>query len=206
MSARIVTLIDADPGRSAEICVKLSQHDIRADISESVSQLEPEALNSSAFLIYDSPGAIAGLLNWMGDNNLWRPVIAYYNAPSMARVVDAINEGANDYLPWPISVSKLQYAIDQLTGLEHSLGEQKARRRHARGRIEVLSRRERQILILVAKGCSSRSIGEYLKISPKTVEVHRAHLVMKLGVENSFEAAKLVFEAGLADDVLPRAA
>jgi FixJ family two-component response regulator len=197
-----LTLLDADPRRRAETTFALSQHNIGVVPFESVDELLPSAADAVAFLIFDCPGAIAGLLNWMGDNNAWRPVIAYAKEPTIARVVCAINEGANDYLSWPISVPKLQQSIDQLFSLKDSLGELKARRRQAWGRIKGLSRRERQTLVLVARGYSSRNIGERLNISPRTVEIHRANLVKKLGVESTVEATQIVFQAGLADKVL----
>lgn len=202
MSAVHLTLLDADSRRRAETTFAIAQHGIRIDPFESLSELSPNATNATAFLVFDGPGAIGEVLDWMGDINVWRPVIAYAHAPTIARVVTAINEGANDYLSWPIAMPKLQYAIDRLAESRNSLGELKARRRHASRRIDVLSQREKETLVLVAKGYSSRIIGECLNISPRTVEIHRANAVRKLRVDTTVEAIQTVFEAGLASETL----
>jgi len=48
--------------------------------------------------------------------------------------------------------------------------------------LESLSPRERQILVMVAKGATSASIGEELHLSPKTVDTYRSRLMAKLGL------------------------
>lgn len=50
---------------------------------------------------------------------------------------------------------------------------------------QALTQKEREIAYLVYKGFSSRQIGEHLKISAKTVEVHRHHIYQKLGLNKS---------------------
>jgi DNA-binding NarL/FixJ family response regulator len=45
-----------------------------------------------------------------------------------------------------------------------------------------LTSRERQVLQLVVEGCGNKETAERLGISPKTVEVHRAHIASKLGI------------------------
>ncbi|WP_260463801.1 response regulator transcription factor [Burkholderia sp. Bp8963] len=48
----------------------------------------------------------------------------------------------------------------------------------------TLTSRERTVMRLVVEGHTSRQVGECLKISPKTVEKHRANLMHKLGIAN----------------------
>lgn len=51
----------------------------------------------------------------------------------------------------------------------------------------LLTSREREVLILVAQGHSTREIAEMLHISPNTVDVHRAHMMQKLDLHNIAE-------------------
>ncbi len=51
----------------------------------------------------------------------------------------------------------------------------------------ALTNREREVLQLIAEGQKNREIAECLCISPRTVENHRANMMKKLGVKNSFE-------------------
>ncbi|HYD32257.1 MAG TPA: response regulator [Azospirillaceae bacterium] len=60
-----------------------------------------------------------------------------------------------------------------------------------------LSRRERQVLKLVAEGFRNREIGEQLAISAKTVEKHRASLMRKLGATTAAELAGFALRQGL---------
>ena len=64
-------------------------------------------------------------------------------------------------------------------------------------KLAALSPRERQVLALIARGKSARSIGLILKISPRTVNVHSAAIVRKLGAENRLQAVALAVRAGL---------
>ncbi len=52
------------------------------------------------------------------------------------------------------------------------------------GSLGVLSRREREVLVHVAGGLTSKAIGEKLGLSPRTVENHRARIMEKLGITN----------------------
>jgi len=70
------------------------------------------------------------------------------------------------------------------------------------GKLAALSPRERQVLVLVARGKSAKSIALLLKISPRTVNVHSAAIVRKLGVENRLQAVAVAVRGGLlAPDV-----
>jgi len=109
-------------------------------------------------------------------------------------VRDVLSSGARGYLLKSESAAQLTLAIEALarhkpffsptvsetllaTFVSGSLmagGEELARGR--------LTAREREIVQLLADGCTSRAIAERLCISPKTVETHRAHIMHKLGV------------------------
>lgn len=62
---------------------------------------------------------------------------------------------------------------------------------------ESLTERERQILKLVAEGRTNKEIADYLYISPKTVEKHRANVMRKLGLRNVAEVTAFAMQKGL---------
>lgn len=62
---------------------------------------------------------------------------------------------------------------------------------------ETLTPREREILQLTAEGNTSAEIAKRLAISPRTVEVHRAHLMHKLGLENQAELVRYAIRRGI---------
>ena len=64
-------------------------------------------------------------------------------------------------------------------------------------RLEMLTPRERSILQLIAEGRTNRTAAEFLSVSPKTVEKHRATLMHKLGLRNAAELTLVALEMGL---------
>jgi DNA-binding NarL/FixJ family response regulator len=62
---------------------------------------------------------------------------------------------------------------------------------------ETLTARERSVLQLVAEGRTNRQVGQYLNLSPKTIEKYRAHLMEKLGVCNVTGLVLAAIDLGL---------
>lgn len=62
---------------------------------------------------------------------------------------------------------------------------------------ESLTDREREVLVLVAKGRTNREIAELLHISPKTVDFHRTNLMRKLDVHSRTEVTRYAIRRGL---------
>ena len=71
------------------------------------------------------------------------------------------------------------------------------RRKSAIDRVARLSTRQRQVLELMARGLLNKQIAWQLKISEKTVKMHRGLLLDRLGAASSAEAIRLAVEAGL---------
>jgi PAS domain S-box-containing protein len=71
------------------------------------------------------------------------------------------------------------------------------RRTSAADRVGGLPRRQREVLQLMARGLLNKQIAWELKISEKTVKMHRALMIQRLGVGTSAEAIRLAVEAGL---------
>ena len=63
----------------------------------------------------------------------------------------------------------------------------------------MLTPRERSILQLIAEGRTNRTAAEFLSVSPKTVEKHRATLMHKLGLRNAAELTLVALELGLIE-------
>lgn len=63
--------------------------------------------------------------------------------------------------------------------------------------LDSLSEREREVLIMLARGETYQQIAEALFISPKTVDYHRANLMRKLGLNNRAKLTRFAIERGL---------
>lgn len=63
--------------------------------------------------------------------------------------------------------------------------------------LEILTSREKQILELIAQGKANKNIAAVLKISIRTVETHRSHLIQKLGLKTTASLVKYAISKGL---------
>jgi DNA-binding NarL/FixJ family response regulator len=64
-------------------------------------------------------------------------------------------------------------------------------------RFDTLSEREREIFQLIAEGHSNKEVAEILRISPATVETHRAHILQKLDIHNTAELVLYAVRRGV---------
>lgn len=62
--------------------------------------------------------------------------------------------------------------------------------------MERLTPRERQVLDQIVAGASNKEAGRKLKISPRTIEVHRARIMAKLGARNAADLVRTVLSNG----------
>ena len=60
------------------------------------------------------------------------------------------------------------------------------------GAVSELTPREREVADLIADGASNKEAGRRLGISPRTVELHRAHVMEKLGARNAADLVRIV--------------
>jgi len=109
--------------------------------------------------------------------------------------VDAIKNGALDFIEKPFNaealVTRVREAIAAAARLKAQppLGSSLAARFPGR---DLLTPREYQVLELIANGASNKVAGRQLGISPRTIEVHRARIMEKLGAKNTVDLVHIV--------------
>jgi FixJ family two-component response regulator len=108
---------------------------------------------------------------------------------SMARA--AFKADAVDFLEKPFDDAKLIAAIDEALGRARADYSERQRRSQSRGLLGELTPREREVMQLVVLGRHNREIGPALGISVRTVEVHKARLMSKLGVDNVADLVRI---------------
>ena len=93
---------------------------------------------------------------------------------------------------------KLSYFLGSQVDLGEAVADPLAKRRtDALLRVATLPTRQRQVLERMAQGLLNKQIAWELKISEKTVKMHRALLLERLGVSTTAEAIRIAVEAGL---------
>jgi two-component system response regulator FixJ len=125
------------------------------------------------------------------------PVIAISGREELQLAIQAMKLGALDFLRLPITREMVFLALAPAwKALERAIETREARR-IAQEKISRLTARELDVLLALLGGRSNKAIAHEFGISVRTIEMHRAHLMAKLGVRSMAEAALLAPQAGL---------
>jgi FixJ family two-component response regulator len=125
------------------------------------------------------------------------PVIAVSGRGEVAMAVEAMKLGARDFLEKPAAPAALSAAlIPAWAALERSIAAAETQRA-AQDKIARLTPREVDIALALLSGRANKGVAHDLGISVRTVEMHRAHIMAKLGVRSLAEAAVIATRAGL---------
>lgn len=193
----ILILIDSDSRRRAAISHFLAGSGIHVEPFEDVGELAQRWPRDGVILAHDEGDTVPALIRRMTDDANWLPLVAFAAEPGTNQVVQAVLNGAIDYLQWPFGEAEVRAALAVAEESRDAMGSVRLREAMARSRIQRLTPREREVLVGVADGLSNRMIGERLAISPRTVEIHRANMLNKMGANHTSEAIRIAIEASL---------
>ena len=194
----LIRLVDDEPDVRAALSLMLEIEGWRCVSYASAREFLVENMDSPGCLVLDvrMPG-MSGLelQQAMEERGIELPVIFLTGHGDIDMAVMALHEGAADFIQKPVDNERLlaviaSTAFESLSGAGAVLDGETARARCAE-----LTNRERDIARLVAEGLTNRLIGERLSIAVRTVEVHRASALRKLGVRTP-EEVRAVLEAG----------
>lgn len=119
------------------------------------------------------------------------PTIVLTGVADVPLAVEALKSGASDFIEKPFdSVAVLKAVRSAMQRLSHA-AEQNGRNAGYAHRIAALTTRERDVLRGLVKGCSNKTIGRELEISPRTVENYRATLMVKMQASSLSELVRM---------------
>ncbi len=98
--------------------------------------------------------------------------------------VSAIKQGAYDFLTKPFKEGELISRIHAAIEHHKSTREQVQERHQLKHRLGLCTPREHDVMRLLVKGLPNKGIAETLGISPRTVEIHRAHVMEKMEADS----------------------
>jgi FixJ family two-component response regulator len=124
------------------------------------------------------------------------PTIIITGHAEVPMAVRAVKAGAIDFIEKPFSDQLLLDRVRQALDLDREAREVRSRREDARQRLAALTAREREVLHLVVAGKANKEIAFELGVSPKTIEVHRAHVMSKMQVDSLAELIRVALLAG----------
>lgn len=203
-----VHFVDGSASRRGVIANQLTRRSMHVEIYASPEELSAKRLlpNGEIRVAYPQQGIImlsddekidlAGVVRNLRAHDCFIPVIAFTDhRPCTRRIVEALHAGVLDYFCLPEDYETIGDNIETAVSRGAMLARETRARVTAAKKLEVLSRREREVLELVATGSTTKEIARDLNLSPRTVEIHRINLKKKLGVTSVVEAASMHLEA-----------
>jgi two-component system response regulator FixJ len=126
------------------------------------------------------------------------PVIVVTGHGDVPLAVRAMKAGAVDFLEKPFDDELLLESIKRALALSGGSRSQASLTQAAETRIAQLTPRERQVLEHLVVGRANKVIAYELDISPRTVEIHRAHLMEKMQARSLSDLVRMALAAGVA--------
>jgi two-component system, LuxR family, response regulator FixJ len=124
------------------------------------------------------------------------PIIFITGHGDVPMAVEAMQAGAVDFIQKPFRdqdlIDRINQALEKDSSNRAALGE----RNDIRRRLETLTPREREVLDLVVHGKANKVIAGDLKLSQRTVEIHRARVMEKMQASSLAHLVRMVLEVG----------
>jgi len=121
------------------------------------------------------------------------PIFIISGRGDIPMAVEAIKSGALDFIEKPFDpervVGRVRDAIAASASRQEAAGESLSTKFPG---YDLLTPREREVLGQIASGASNKEAGRQLGISPRTIEVHRARIMEKLGAKNAADLVRIV--------------
>ena len=196
---RIVHLVDDDGSvrRSVGFMLKTSGHQVQTYESGEELLKNSAQLEQGCILLDIRMPGMDGLevQQALQEKGVGLPVVIMTGHGDVGLAVRAMKAGAVDFIEKPFEkmalLSSLEEGFRRISQREVT-GE---RKKDAEVKLQALTPRERDVLEGLAHGLPNKTIAFDLGISPRTVEIHRANLMTKLGVRSLSEALRIAFAA-----------
>jgi FixJ family two-component response regulator len=139
------------------------------------------------------------VLKEVDARNYPAPIFIVTGDNDVGCAVEAVKNGAFDYLVKPFDPHAIVMRVSAAIALSAKCS---SLANGARGRMmdfpgqKLLTRREYEVLTQIAAGSSNKEVGRHLGISPRTVEVHRARIMEKIGARNGADLVRIVLGGG----------
>jgi two-component system, LuxR family, response regulator FixJ len=198
MSSAVVHLIDDDEHVRRALAFLLGTAGFAVRVYDSASVfLEKFEQESTGCVVSDvrMPG-IDGLqlLRMLKERGARIPVIVMTGHADVALAVEAMKAGAVDFIEKPFPDEMLVNAIQIALVREDGAGAV-ADAAQIRAKLASLTQREKEVLDGLLAGHPNKTIAYDLGLSPRTVEVHRANVMTKMGASSLSELVRMTLSA-----------
>jgi len=133
----------------------------------------------------------------LNEQTLQFPMIVITGHGDVPLAVRAMKAGALDFIEKPFATPTILASVEAALSRIESAGQRDPATQAALAKLELLSPREREVLEGLLTGLPNKTIAYDLAISPRTVEIHRARVMDKMGARSLSELIRLALAAGL---------
>jgi two-component system response regulator FixJ len=199
MTDGVVHLIDDDEDvrKAVAFLLGTAGHAVRVYESATVFLDRLDGLQPGCILTDIRMPGLSGLelQQVLKQKNIDLPMVVMTGHGDVGLAVQAMKAGAVDFLEKPFDDDVLLSAIDSALIRHRQAHDQDAGGAAIRRKLESLSERERQVLDGLVAGHPNKTIAYDLGISPRTVEVHRANVMTKMGAGSLSELVRMTMAA-----------
>jgi FixJ family two-component response regulator len=183
-----VFIVDDDPSVRDSLTLLLGVHDYRAavfaDAESFLAACRPH-WRGCVLLDIRMPGMDGlALQKELLARNVLLPVVVMTGHGDVASAREAFRSFAVDFLEKPLDQARLLSAISEAFTTQRDMAAVERKRGQAERNLATLTPREVQVMKMVVAGRHNREIAAELGISTRTIEVHKARVMDKLGVSN----------------------
>jgi two-component system, LuxR family, response regulator FixJ len=132
------------------------------------------------------------LQQYLKDRGDKIPIIILTGHGDIPMAVKSIKAGAVEFLQKPVNDHALFKCLYEAIDQDKINRETSRRLQEIEIKLESLTRREREVMDLVVEGLANKHVAERLSVSEKTIEVHRKHLMHKMGASSVIELVTMI--------------
>jgi FixJ family two-component response regulator len=201
-STSIVFVVDDDVSvrESLELLIRCEGWQPETFASAQEFLARPRVLAPSCMILDVGLPGLNGLdlQKRIAGDRIEMPIIFITGHGDVPMAVEAMQAGAVDFIQKPFRdqdlIDRINQALEKDSSNRAALGE----RNDIRRRLETLTPREREVLDLVVHGKANKVIAGDLKLSQRTVEIHRARVMEKMQASSLAHLVRMVLEVGQA--------
>jgi two-component system response regulator FixJ len=202
MTDKLVYVVDDDADVRESMRALLTSAGFQVHAFDSAKSFLGTSLSQSGCVITDvRMPDIDGLelLNEMRKQRVTLPVIVVTGFGDIPLAVRAMKAGAFEFLEKPVDPTGIADCVERALASHGNVAQSARASREVADRLTQLTSREREVLVGVVSGKPNKMIAKDLSISPRTVEIHRAHLMEKMKAKNLADLVRMTLDHSEGD-------